>query len=204
MPRDASSVESMTDSLVRAAQDSHLYLDVPPTSASEVANIRDEVQKFSEFIRSLTEEQIASAEPLPYRRTLSKGESNHLLAKLRDRWQVDGKGYWHPLTARAMPPHVVAFHVRYFDERKRALLRKVARRLGATRVLEKREYKGFASEFDLELFEPVHDGREGYWTSESVDWLVYASHEASLTIAGEAFLDNFRALAPNCDEHLWN
>jgi hypothetical protein len=48
----------------------------------------------------------------------------------------------------------------------------------------KSEPGGFDYEMDLELFEPYYNGDEGCWTSENIDWLVYASHERSLTVAG--------------------
>jgi hypothetical protein len=32
--------------------------------------------------------------------------------------------------------------------------------------------------------EPSYGGEKGYWSSESLDWIIYASHENSLTIGG--------------------
>jgi hypothetical protein len=55
---------------------------------------------------------------------------------------------------------------------------------GITHLYELREPGGFDYEMDLELFEPYSNGDEGFWTSENIDWLVYASHERSLTVAG--------------------
>ena len=48
---------------------------------------------------------------------------------------------------------------------------------------ELREY-GAEYECDVALFEPIYNGAEGYWSSPSLDWIVYASHESSITIGG--------------------
>jgi len=43
-------------------------------------------------------------------------------------------------------------------------------------------------EIDLALLVPIYTGAEGYWTDASLGWLVYASHESSVTVAGETLL----------------
>jgi hypothetical protein len=40
-------------------------------------------------------------------------------------------------------------------------------------------------EMDLEDFYPSHKGLEQYWTSEAMDWIIYSSHEHSITIGGD-------------------
>jgi hypothetical protein len=58
-------------------------------------------------------------------------------------------------------------------------------------------------EIDLALLEPVYTGAEGYWTDASLNWLVYASHESSVTVAGQRLLPLFQQRWPDWPRHLY-
>ncbi len=60
-------------------------------------------------------------------------------------------------------------------------------------------------EYEIELahFEAAYDGREGYWTSGEMDWLIYASHESSITVAGEWLLEAVKSVWPEWREHVY-
>jgi hypothetical protein len=48
-------------------------------------------------------------------------------------------------------------------------------------------------EVELRICEPGYrDGGEQYSTSEHADWIVYASHESSITIGGEWLITKSR------------
>jgi len=36
----------------------------------------------------------------------------------------------------------------------------------------------------VSLFQPYYNGAEGYWSSDGLDWIIYASHESSVTVGG--------------------
>ena len=96
-----------------------------------------------------------------------------------------GEHYWWPLDG-AVRPDAVAFQDAYFHREVGAeALRRLLRRRGITRVWQFEELRLAP---DLEQ-DPIwctfrRSGGETYWTSRALDWLVYASHERSLTIAG--------------------
>lgn len=74
-----------------------------------------------------------------------------------------------------------------------------------SRVWELRELETDTNkEIDLALLEPVYTGAEGYWTDASLDWLVYASHESSVTVAGERLLPELRRRWPDWRRHLYD
>jgi hypothetical protein len=52
------------------------------------------------------------------------------------------------------------------------------------------------------LFTPRYNGAEGYWTSADLDWIIYASHEASVTLGGW-LVGRVKALWPSWDAHVW-
>ena len=62
-------------------------------------------------------------------------------------------------------------------------LREVLASRGIASVWELREY-GPEYEQDVGLFEPYYNGAEGYWSSGNLDWIIYASHESSVTVGG--------------------
>jgi hypothetical protein len=51
-------------------------------------------------------------------------------------------------------------------------------------------------------FEPYYNGAEGLWCDSNFDWIVYASHESSITIGGW-LLPEIQAVWSNWQEHLY-
>ena len=73
---------------------------------------------------------------------------------------------------------------------------------GITRLLELREYdEGY--EQDIALAEFTYDGREGFWTSGGMEWMVYASHESSITFGGAWLIGAMRKCLPDFDRFLY-
>lgn len=73
-----------------------------------------------------------------------------------------------------------------------------------SRLWELRELDTDADcELDLEIFEPAYTGAEGFWTDRSFDWLIYASHEGSLTVAGRQLLPAFQQAFPQWREWIY-
>jgi len=160
----------------------------------------EEREAFCRYMRGLAPSDLNAIEELPYRRVLAADESKSIWSRLRSRWQIP-EGYWHPL-AECKLPDVVAFETKAFDdavayEQLRAFL--VAREI--ERVWELREY-GPEYEEGVALFEPYYNGAEGYWSSGNVDWIVYASHERSVTVGGW-LLGELKALGPSWQDHVW-
>lgn len=58
-------------------------------------------------------------------------------------------------------------------------------------------------EVDLELLElgPAGPPVEAYWTSGTLDWLLYISHEDSVTIAGDWLVAAVKEVWPEWDQH---
>ena len=99
-----------------------------------------------------------------------------------------------------MPSGVLAFHTDYFESIEgQRILRDALERRGVSNVFLLHEFGNPEYEIELGIFEPGYrDGGEQYSTSEHADWIVYASHESSITIGGEWLIDVFRGLYPEC------
>ena len=77
--------------------------------------LTDEWRAFEAYINSLDPAQLARIEPLPYRRVLTKSESEHLRQELSARWGANG--YWYPIAKCDPQINVVAFHQDLWEQR---------------------------------------------------------------------------------------
>jgi hypothetical protein len=111
-------------------------------------------------------------------------------------WDVN-QHYWYPLRQQDPPRNdIVAFYSPFFEEFvgdggiKRILLQR-----NIESVIELRE-GGSCERLPTADVEIYYSGLEGYWTSQAYDWLIYASHEYSITVAGEWLLEELKAIWP--------
>jgi hypothetical protein len=113
------------------------------------------------------------------------------------------RGQWYPIT-KDQPLRAVAFQANYFnDEVGVKILRDILSKRGIKRVWELKEI-GPEPEYEKEIdeFEPYYGGTEGYWCSADMDWIIYVSHENSITIGGW-LLDAVKIVWPNWEERVW-
>ena len=154
----------------------------PPQGNLELAVIQQEREAFARFVRDLPSTSLSTVLPLPYRRVLNATESEQIWGDLRRRWQV-GDGYWYPLDDSPISG-VVAWKAQAFRAALPvAELQAILTERGIHRFWELREY-GAQYECDVAWFDPFYNGAEGYWSSAGLDWIVYASHEDTLTVGG--------------------
>lgn len=84
---------------------------------------------------------------------------------------------------------------------------------GVDRLLELRW--SFACELDLALFNPRFEssggndilygaGQETFWTNAPYEFLVYASHGSSISIAGDWLVTAFEREVPQCRNHTYH
>lgn len=193
-------LETARGRLVRAGETASDDFTRTPTGAFEQQATAEERAAFCSYVRGLSPSDLSAVQPLPLQRVLSSEESAAVRTQLQERWQITG-GYWYPL-AECSIPGVAAFDARAFEEgAPPAHLQDVLTRRGVRRVWELREY---APEYEQEvaLFDPHYNGAEGYWSACALDWIVYASHEGSVTIGGW-LLDEVKSLWAGWQDHLW-
>ncbi len=136
-------------------------------------------------------------------RSLNENERKQVWKRLQERWGVESS-YWYPLRDTQMPSDVIAFEAEwFFSQISLEMLQGLLQTHEITRIWELRE-GGAVYEMDYQLLDPVYDGEEGYWTSQDMDWLLYVSHESSLTVAGGWFVSAIQALWPQLHQHLWH
>jgi len=162
--------------------------------------MQEERDRFSAFVDTLRSEELDAVEALPYRRTLLDEESSLIWDRLRQQFGLSRNPYWYPLQGEA-PADTAAFDAEVFHRHVPAVrLQEILAETGIKRLWELREY-GPEYEIDLTLLEPIYNGAEGFWTADAMDWLLYASHESTLTLSGTWLVSRVQAAWPTWREH---
>lgn len=199
-PAGLSTFESARELAALAGETADDLFTRNPSEVVQERAMAEEREAFREYVLGLTRDDLAAVSPLAYQRVLSVDESKMVWTRLRARWRIED-GYWYPLTA-SRPADVAAFDTIAFGEGVLPqALQTVLQRRGVTRLWELREY-GPEYEQEVTLFDPHYNGAEGYWSSGDMDWIVYASHEGSVTFGGW-LLDELKVIWPAWETHLW-
>ncbi|MEL6383142.1 MAG: hypothetical protein AAFQ89_11975 [Cyanobacteria bacterium J06626_18] len=181
-PDKLTDLNATRDQIMLAGINANDEFTLKPIRQIDADAMANERKAFCTFIRELSDVELPFVEPLPYQRVLSKSESEFLWSQLRKRWNI-ADGYWFPL-AECPLLDVAAFQDRYFNEFCSSFsLTNLLSARGISRIWELREY-GPEYEQEKSIFSPHYDGAEGYWSSDNLDWIVYASHESSITVGG--------------------
>jgi hypothetical protein len=145
----------------------------------------EERDAFRRFVNEISEDQLREVAELPYRRRLAEEEHRELFRKLVNVW---GNWYGGSVDRTELPANVT-LHVAAMDApRSYHNLRQILRARGIQRVFELRE-GGCGREIETSVTQFMYTGAEGFWTAGEMDWMVYASHESSITFGGEWLID---------------
>jgi hypothetical protein len=199
LPTDFLSYEEAKQFFVLAVKEAQSNFTKPPNGEIKTRVMNEERELLCEYISQLSDKDLSIIEPLYYRHVLSETERNEIRAKLKTIWNVDG--YWYPLTTWKID-NAEAFQDSYFEkEFGYEILKDILRNHNVTKIWELRE-DGIDYEIELSIFEPYYNGSEGFWCDSNYDWLIYASHESSITFAG-TILDDIQNNWTNWQKRIW-
>jgi hypothetical protein len=198
-PESLSTVDDARDRLLAAASGDNAFTTAVDDNIQRAA-ILEEREAFTRFLAGVSDLDLSLVASLPYRRVLSAAESDRMWGDIRRRWKIED-GYWYPVSPSSVTG-LIAIDAEAFRAAMPApVLQKALQDRGLTRVWELREY-GPSYQCDLSLFDPVYTGAEGYWSSAELDWIIYASHESSITIGGW-LADSVKTSWPNWTDSTW-
>jgi len=148
-----------------------------------------EREHFIQFIGEIGEEALAQVQPLPWRRRLSEEEREAVREALFRHWNFQGD-YWNPL--EALSPHPVRWAERqHLSEADAECLRSVIRRHAGSLLYEIAE-DGSDTEIEPAL---LHlQGEEMLYCDPGYSWILYCSHEDTLTVGGGLLTDTMEQL----------
>lgn len=196
LPTDVATVDEARERLVDAAHHAQSPMTAIDHPLAREA-MTDERAAFERFARTSTPAEWATAAPLPFRRVLSPPEADALDRAFAARW-----GTWYGgWPSRAdLPPHLtlhaeVMEHLPVLDA-----VRAFFAARAIARVFHLCEF-GDSYERDSADTDVSYDGREGRWFATDAPWMIYASHESSITFGGADLLDHLRAALPSLDTY---
>ena len=201
LPDEFVSLNALRSFLLTTARET-----VPPSDTpKEEREINQEREGFQTYIESLSVHDLHRIAPLPYRRVLKEPEVARMWPQIEQRWGITAKMYWYPLLPVALPSHVVAWHEEWFAYAiSPDTLREMLREHGIGRVWELRQ-AGVPPQYEMDVafLIPWCESVEHVWTSESMDWMMYTSHEHSITLGGQWLLTSIERIWPQWKEHLY-
>ena len=146
--------------------------------------IRDE---FKKFVKNLNP-QFIDSQQLPFERRLNNLEAKKLTENLKDLWDFDAwrqnNYYWEPLAKTDNKNPLIYFNVNIFNDIDLDLLKKIIQKLSGDKIYklteEHLDYEIETNEFDTEY--------ECAYTNMKNDYLIYLSHEGTITFSGKDLL----------------
>jgi hypothetical protein len=176
-----------------------------PAWGPEGLAAREEARtSYLDHVARLPPEEAAGVPAVPYRRVPSESKRQKIGRELSERWHVDPlHHYWHPLRGEETPADVLAMQDWYFHRDVGvAILQGVLLRHGVTRVWQINELR-LPPEYELHPSLCEFRGSETYWSSRGLDWLVYTSHEASITFAGPWLIEELKQVWPDWEQRIY-
>ncbi|MFL5734107.1 MAG: hypothetical protein ACJ78Q_13010 [Chloroflexia bacterium] len=176
----------------------------PRWDEDERAAAERALSNYLEYIASLSAEEAVKAAPVLYRHRMSETQRRSVRKKLAKRWDVAPRSHtWFPLRGEPLPPDVLALQDAWFDNEVGAeKLREILLAHGITRIWEIHEsLLGPEYEFDPRLCN--FWGVETYWSSQELTWMVYKSHESSITFAGYWLINAIQKAWPNWEQRIY-
>ena len=170
------------------------------TDTTAITAEADERKEFACFLWEIDESRLAGQQRLPYRRVLGALEHETLHRALNGKW---GKWYGGYSDRKTSNSEVTTLHVAVMEYPEAyARLRSILGEHGVVNVLELREYSD-GCEIPIESANFLYNGAEGFWTNDHLDWLVYASHESSITFGNPWLVEKMRAALPEFERYIY-
>ena len=175
------------------------------TSASSIATAAmvEEREAFARFVEQSTEAEWSAIEVLPFRRVLAPTERDGLRRQFESRWGLWYGGYCTREPLQAQP--LVTLHVDWVNAvpAREETIRALLRSRDITRAIELCEF-GDSCEVDLAAATFHYgSGGEGFWFDHGMEWMVYLSHESSITFGGEWLITAVSGTVPDLQHYAY-
>jgi hypothetical protein len=158
--------------------------------------MKEERTKFVEFINSRTTKNISHVE-LPYRHRLTDSKMVLVRKQLADIWNYDGD-YWNPLDDKCSKETVFLMEDNLTEDDNRKIIEFIVANSNKRffEITEDRiDYEMEVDSFNLDLYETIV-------TDKSFSWVIYGSHEDTLTFGGNELVEFIKALFSNRQEKI--
>ena len=174
-------VEECKQKLIYLGENTDSIFTEGEKSNIEKGVIQEERNKFCEFIESIEIDDLWKIPSLSYRRRLRDEERNKIRQKLEDKWGFDG-GCWFPLVDinSSLPViFVLKDHMKKEDfARIEEFIGKIAEKYLFEITENQIDYEIETNSLDMDCYETIV-------CDVSFGWVVYGSHENTITFGGK-------------------
>jgi len=174
-------LEELRSLLVQAAETASSDFTSPSVNLIQESAATDEREALAKIFRKVGAAELAKLEPLFYRRVLGADEVQSWRDGIESIWGAPN-GYWYPLGPKTHPS-LVALELAGVEDKLAERLRRFFTDNAITRLIELREY-GASYEVQADEAIVAYTGPEGFWTSPESQWIIYCSHEGTITFGG--------------------
>ena len=192
VPEDFDSLEQARERLADAVSSAEIPNPATRSDPISARAAEEERAALLEHLEALDDDLLWRVLPLPFRRALGEAEAGALREGLVARY---GRWYGGEPDRKVVPPHLTFVRSR--------LGAYTAALGGLVRPLAERFYElnEDGPGFELDLEAATFTNTEGFWLPREAGWMINASHENTLTIAGPALIDAVYRAQPGWLEH---
>ncbi|MDR3292769.1 MAG: hypothetical protein LBT20_01540 [Clostridiales bacterium] len=183
--------------LKQVGQDASDFFTTNITSGAGLQVMNEGRAKFIDFVKNITDEQLESVVELPYGRKLSNEESKMIREKLLQVWNFDGD-YWNPLTDNYKGEILVVISEFITDKD----IEKIQSFLNVDNI--NHCYAVDENKNDYECGYISVTSCEEVCVDKRLDWLIYSSHEGTVSFAGTPLIAFVKELFIDRKEQLWH
>ncbi|ENZ80600.1 MULTISPECIES: hypothetical protein [Caulobacter] len=174
--------EQLRTLLVHLARNATSDRTRPMANPIQQRAMADEREVLASLFMSVTASELAQVKPLFYRRVLDARAVHQWREAIAATWGAPD-GYWYPLSEKTHASLVALELDRVDDVQLQARIKKFFSANAVRRVIELREYDE-SYELDGAAAVLSYTGAEGFWTAPGNEWIVYCSHEGTITLGG--------------------
>jgi len=173
--------EELRSLLVQAAVSASSDFTRPSANSTHERAVADERETLTQIFHHVRAAELTDVEPLFYRRMLSADEVQSWRKTIESVWGAPN-GYWYPLGPKTHPS-LVALELVGIEDTLPERLRRFFADNAIARLIELREYDA-SYELQADVAMVAYTGPEGFWTSPGSQWIIYCSHEGTITFGG--------------------
>jgi len=172
-------------------------LQNPPPEA--LAHIRTAQQAFWDQLEAVQPD--CPRPDIPYCRRLTGPEASRIAGQSREKWDYVPGTYWYPLTQREVREDRLFLMAAYVQDHWAQIERLLGLPEARLYCLAEKDYPGMANCAEVAQL-PDYGGLESACCDREFTWIIYFSHEETVTFAGAILPEIQKILAPE-REH-WN
>ncbi len=145
--------------------------------------------EFIQFVNGLNVDELTEISPIPFERRLNDEESQILTALLRDKFDFgswkDENYYWEPVAKTENRIPIIYFEDDVFGSKKVERIIEIIESISGERIYLLTEEQ---LNYEVDTYTLNFDWNESAYCDFNASWLIYVSHEGTITFSGQKLI----------------